>query len=346
MRARLWSATAVAVSVVIAACLTKPSPPSFNDQAIATACTARANAVCALRMSCSAIVGGSDYTNAHTYGGDATCVARSIIECVDLFHVRDSNQTLEDETACAAAITDGDTCSDFFDGISPPRCTPPAGPGAIGSPCALDQQCQTGFCSIPIGHNCGTCRDLPGPGSVCNNNGQCSGLFCHVMSGSSTGLCVPFANDGSACQFGSNECIAGDLCVGSNTTAEAGVCMQAGVAGSACDTGNHTMANCDQLVGWECITGSGSNIGTCEPALLAGPGELCGYLDGSSQYADCIAGVCVTGSPDRCVGVAGDGEFCAISIDVGPPCLVPAVCVVGSDGMTGTCQIENPANCF
>jgi hypothetical protein len=349
MRGR--SATAVAVCVAITACLIQPSRPSFNDEAIETACTDRANAVCALRMQCSAISDGVDYTNQHTYGGDAECVTRGIIECTDLFHVRDNNLTLADEMACATAITDGDTCSDFFDGIAPPRCQPPAGPGALGSPCALEQQCQTGFCAIAAGHNCGTCQSLPGSGSVCNVNGQCSGLYCYVLTGSSTGRCVPFANDGSACQFGSNECVSGDVCVGTNTTAEAGVCMPAGVANSLCDVTNHTMATCNQTEGWECIPTPGSNtgsaiLGMCQPAQLVGPGEQCGYLQGSSQYADCFAGTCAKGNPDICVGLAGDGEPCALLIDVGPPCLTPAVCVVGPDGMTGTCQIENPANCF
>src|ERR1700721_1343501 len=137
-------------AVATAACLTTPSPPSFDDAAIAAACTDKAMAVCALRSSCSAQTNDGDYSNAQAFGTDATCIQREAIVCINLFHVTDQNTTLDDVTACTSAF-DGDTCSDFFDSVAPARCIVVPGPGANGSPCTVAQQCKSEFCGIPTG---------------------------------------------------------------------------------------------------------------------------------------------------------------------------------------------------
>jgi hypothetical protein len=350
----LASAVVGAWLVAATACLTKPPAPSFDDTEIDMVCSARAAAICTLRESCGSDSG--DFENTKLYGSDMVCVKREALVCNNVLHVTDVALTFEDETQCTMAFTSAETCSNLHDNVLPPHCTPPPGPGSTGSPCANNAQCASTFCAVPSNQICGTCGAPPQPGTTCTVESQCGGdLTCYTASGSSSGSCLPFANDGANCRLGSNVCVSGDACLGGTTTV-VGTCTAEGSMGASCDPTNQTGTNCYDAEGWVCLqapSGSGGSSGsdTCQLAQFAGPHEPCGVIvTGSGRYlAECAAsGLCVksgSSGSGSCMPASADGGMCSIGAD-GPPCLTPAVCVVGADGLNGTCQVPDPAACF
>lgn len=334
---------------LLAGCLTQPAPPHFDDAAIEMACTDQARAICAVRTACTY----QDFSIKRIYGDAETCVARGALTCISNLHVTDTVQTPDHVEACAQAYP-SDSCSAFFDGNPPVPCVTLAGPGANGSPCATLAQCASTFCSVPNHATCGTCQPLPGVGASCTYGGDCGrDLACVIPSGATTGTCTAFAGAGMACLTGAIPCEATTVCIGDDATAGTmGTCMP-GVrtVGGACDTARKS-PTCDGTYGLACIvTTSGSTIGTCQPIQFAAPGDPCGTIGSGAakKVFDCGAGgACAKGAsgPATCVAAAADGEACALDATIGPPCQSPATCVVGADGMTGTCVISDPAACF
>jgi hypothetical protein len=341
--------------LVLASCLTQPSPPVFDDSAIAAACTDEATAACDLRHTCDVITpDGLAYDIEVTYGDVQTCITRTAQTCIDNLHVADQGTTVDHVEQCAQTLP-AETCSNFYDNDPTARCEQQAGPGAIGSSCAAIAQCSTAFCATAAHQVCGTCQPLPLAGATCSGSSDCGhGLVCAIPPAGSmsmgvcppvpaTGTCAAVVADGMPCLTGTFPCIEGDMCFRDNpSSGTMGTCMPVAPLGATCDNARQTAPSCDSH-GLACSTG------TCQPTLIAQPGEPCGLITGRSTT--CIdGGLCVKSThcmaTGTCVAAAADGAPCSIDPTTGPPCFSPATCVVGSDGMTGTCRLSNPAACF
>jgi hypothetical protein len=341
--------------LVLASCLTQPSPPVFDDSAIAMVCTDEATASCAVRHVCDVLESdGVAYDVEVTYGDLPTCIARTAQTCIDNLHVTDTGSTTDHVEQCAQTLP-AESCSNFYDNDPTARCEQQAGPGDIGSSCASIAQCSTAFCATPAHQICGTCQPLPLAGATCASAGDCGhGLVCAIPPAMSlsmgvcppaptTGTCAAVVGDGMPCLTGANPCIEGEMCFrDAPATGVMGTCMPVAELGAACDNARQTAPSCASH-------GLSCNAGTCQPTLLAQTGEGCGTVAGRST-ACANGGLCVRPThcttTGTCVAPAADGGPCSIDPTTGPPCLSPAICVVGSDGVTGTCELANPASCF
>jgi hypothetical protein len=330
---------------LFAACLTTPAAPSFDEAAITTACTDQANAVCALRSSCSPLY---DFLNTQTFGGDDACREREALVCLRNLHVADTGQTPAHVETCAQSYANF-SCSAFETGALPDRCIT-TGPGSTGDACASNAQCMSDFCALPNHQICGTCQPQPAIGSVCETRTQCGhDLVCAVPVNETTGVCVLPAAEGMPCLTGKVPCFATESCVGSDVaTSTMGVCHPGGkTVGEPCDSSTVTMANCDGSLGLSC-TGT---AGTCQPTVLVDAGALCGAMGANNArtvYTCSLSGQCVkVMGINTCIAAAGDGEPCSTDTTVGPPCVTPAICVTAGDATTtGVCTLSDPAACF
>lgn len=220
------------------------------------------------------------------------------------------------------------SCSDFLLNQNiPPSCQPATGPLAIGSSCADNQQCASGYCALPLSGACGTCQPAPAVGA------SCAQFVCPVSLScvATTQLCQTFLGVGAMCNAGL-PCSDGLTCVGATSTAM-GVCEQ-GVqtANGQCD---FTGAGCDFFAGFACNAQSS----TCQTAVMAGPGQACGIVAYQATY--CTAGDCIRGA---CAANIPVGGTCSVS--AGAECATNARCIVPTDaGTTGTCQFNGATAC-
>jgi len=347
-----YGRTASLALALVCACLREPPPPSFDDAAIAAACADQARAVCSVRTACSYM--DMDYNVLHLFSDDATCESRLALTCINNLHVVDTSQTAARAETCAQSYS-SDTCPDFFDNNLPSRCVAPSGPGAEGSPCTGNAQCESTFCEVHEFQSCGTCEPLPSLGSPCQINTDCDhDIDCVIPAGATQGTCTAYAGDSMPCLTGVAPCESTEVCVGDNiATAAMGTCHP-GVrtAGAACDTTRMTAANCDPTYGLACIVATGT-VGTCQPIQLAAAGSACGTLGSGSAKAlyNCGAGgLCVrtppTAATGACVAPAADGAPCSTDSNVGPPCLMPAICAASAGSSSGICTVPDPAACF
>jgi hypothetical protein len=341
--------------LALAACLTQPPPPSFDDSAIAAACAGEATAACGLRHTCDVLEpDGVAYDVEVTFGDLQTCIARTAQTCIDNLHVADTSTTIDHVNACAQTMP-AESCSDFYDNNPTARCEQQAGPGEIGSACSSIAQCSTAFCAVAPHDICGTCQPLPLAGATCASSNDCGhGLVCATPPAMpfsmgvcppapTTGTCAAVVPDGMPCLTGTNPCAEGEMCFRDDpATSTMGTCMPVAVLGAACDNARQTAPSCDPH-------GLSCNASTCQPTLLAQPGETCGSVNGHNVACE-GGGSCA--KPTRCtptgtcVAPAADDAACSIDPTTGPTCLSPATCLVGSDGVTGTCELSSPAKCF
>ncbi len=324
--------------VAVAACLREPSPPTFDDADIATACAELATAECMVRQMCSS----NDYNILHVFGSDAACIDRESLTCINNLHVTDTRLSPTGTERCSQSYPNV-SCAEFFESAQESACVPASGPGAIGSPCTAPSQCETNFCAVVPNLECGTCQRLPAFGTSCEDANECGpGIDCAIPAGSSTGSCAAYVPNGEPCLTNVVPCDVGYTCVGDDaTTGAMGTCMIDGqTVGAPCDNAHQVAPMCNGNAGFYCQSSSKS----CQLYELAGFNEACGTV-GSAQ-AQCVgAGLCVKSSGSGfCVPPALDGQMC--NATTGPPCLLPAKCVNTDGSGNGVCIVPNPADCF
>jgi hypothetical protein len=278
------------------------------------ACLDRAYAYCTQLQRCSttAIV--------IRFGDVQTCKKYVEGECVGALTAPSSSGTVAQTEACAAAEPSWGCNDILYNQNIPPPCVQPAGPLANGSPCTVNQQCQTLWCARATGEACGACAVPPLSGDPCGGGSCPSPLVC-----SSASICVAYVEMGNQCSP-TSPCDSGLTCVG-------GIC-EAGVTtiNSPCAAGG---PGCDMFSGLACNAQSGS----CKTLLLVGGGEACGEVE--NQPNTCIMGVCLRGA---CVSYAALGEAC--DVDTGPACAPILRCILTADGGTaGACQITGTGSC-
>ncbi len=325
---RMAFRTVVALAAIFATSC-GPSP----DQA----CTDLAAATCSKQAQCSQVA------ITRNWGDTATCQSRQKQQCLNDLAAPSTAATPSTVEACAQAYPNWD-CESWELNIPPTACIPPAGKLSSGSSCLAGGQCQSTYCLVSTGVECGTCAALPAVGATCDctspnaaescgTTGCGRGLLC---SGAQT--CANPVADGGSCGR-SNPCEPGFDCVGLSATSTAGTCeAQVATAGSPCDSTRQTGPSCSGADALACIGPRGAR--TCVTVSFASAGQACGLQDGGvfdcSGGAECINRVCVA--------AAQDGQSCDTL--AGPPCMSPARCITGGDGgSAGTCIFPNPANC-
>jgi hypothetical protein len=321
-----WGALAVAL-VVAGGC-------DSGDSA-ARACAELAVARCAVRDRCT-----NDLGVLVRYGDELTCEVSEALGCQMVLAAPGTGYTPQLVRGCAAALSQQD-CNALFNDLSVADCVPPAGTLEIGAPCLFGSQCQSGYCDLPGGVQCGSCAATPAVDASCPNPGDVvAGLACSKV----TGVWVPLGAEGSSCDA-ATPCGAGLTCVGAVPAQQvAGTCLvSVTTADAACDPARATGADCDRNQGLYCTAEA-----VCAPLGLAPAWGDCGrLLDGTS--AICTGGaVCIFPAGSRqgtCVEPDGDNLPC--SSDNGPPCLAPARCVADAPGSTaGTCLLPDATACL
>jgi hypothetical protein len=221
----------------------------------------------------------------------------------------------------------------------PPECQQATGSLAAGAACAYAQQCQSGFCAVVPGASCGTCAAAPQTGDSCAQLTTCGmGMSCLTFSSTCASPAQPMA----ACAP-TQACTVGNECIGANyTTGASGTCQLAvEMLGAACSSSTNT---CDFYAGLTCDT----QTKQCVAAQLVGAGQACNFVTSANQSVYCGGGgKCISASPGvqgTCSGASNLGGPCDLT--VGPECISPSRCIVGSDGGTsGTCQVTDATTC-
>ncbi len=357
----------VAWCALVVACTSSGSGPTTTNVSAAQACADNAHERCTRLQTC------SPTDTVLRYGSESACETRETDSCTMSLSEPLNGNTPTAVEACAGAYA-GWACADYLDNTRiPPACKQQLGPIIPGGSCAIDGQCQSGFCAILPGASCGTCAAVPKVGASCALLLGCGpGLACTT----DTAKCVAFGVRGSPCGKGA-VCGVALTCVGANlATGVQGTCQPAGEnAGQACDPTGKTGAGCDRNAGLTCNAGmpvldggpddgfeAGSGDGfeagveggvaeagvparTCQPVVVAAARQPCGNdVGGQPVYCE-EEGACIgaTGStPGTCVAAAADGAACDLA--GGPGCIVPARCI-GNGGTAGTCQYSGAQSC-
>ncbi len=319
------------------------------------ACADEAAALCTLRDKC---LPGFEIPK--LYGTLAACQSRAAQTCLNALDAKGQANTPTHVEACAAAYP-SESCADLFDTTPVAACVPPAGTLATGAACGASGQCASTYCAITSTAVCGTCQPLPVAGAPCEAQADCGrDLACATSNVAgdggvpTSGTCAAWVDTGGACLTGVMPCKEGLSCVGDvPAMMTMGTCQTAGSAvGAACQTSRKTVAGCAD--GYACIAPAGANgMGTCQAIQLVAKGAMCGNIGTPvTSVAQCKAsGLCQKAAPTdatgTCVAAAADGAACDNDPAIGPPCLVPAKCVVpaGSPGTAGTCTVPNAATC-
>jgi hypothetical protein len=268
------------------------------------------------------------------YGSESACETAFKENCLGNILAPSSGSTAASNEACAQAIQNW-PCTDFlFTQNPPPECETATGQLPSGSACAFSAQCQSSYCSVVPGSNCGVCASLPRAGDPCDQLVSCGvGMTCT----SDTKQCQPFGVQDSPCGRGL-PCLDGLGCVGASP--------DAGVTGT-CQLAEQTQgAACEGSPGCDFYSGLTCNLqnSTCAPVQLVGDGQPCGFLN--QQGVSCMAGACLGASgptPGMCQAFAQMGGAC--DLVAGPACASPARCITADGGTAGTCGIPNGAAC-
>lgn len=362
---------AVAASWVLVVACTRGSGPATATVSAAQACADNAHERCTQLQTC------SPTDMQLRYGSESTCETRETNNCATALAEPLNGNTPAAVEACAGAYA-GWACVDYLNDTNiPSACRQQLGPIVNGGSCAIDGQCQSGFCGIVPGSACGTCAAVPKVGASCAGLTGCGpGLACTT----DTFKCVAFGVRGSACGKGA-VCGIQLSCVGATNVAQ-GTCEQAGEEmGAACDPTEKTGGGCDRNAGLVCNAGvpaavdagegvaeggaetdaesdaeggaetdadteaAASTARTCQPLVVAAAGQPCGN-DVGGQPVDCQAGGVCTGAsgttPGTCAAAAADGAPCDTAN--GPGCIIPARCIA-SGGTAGTCQYSGAQSC-
>ena len=194
-----------------------------------------------------------------------------------------------------------------------------------GAPCAIVEQCQSGFCALPNNHACGTCQPIPVAGASCATAGCPAGLSCQA------GTCVAYGLVGAACS--STQPCNEDLACAPSATPGSNVCQPSvATMGASC---SFTGLACDLTLGLTC----NAMTSQCETVQVVQPGQACGIV--AYQNVLCAGGACVHGT---CVANIPEGGACDTTNGV--ECFPSARCIVTTDGGTqGVCQYNGTTAC-
>jgi len=285
---------------------------------------------------CSKLQGCSPTAVLYRYGSTGECEAIYSGLCENSRNAPSTGATAATETACSNALSPNAVppwaCSDFlYNENIPAACATPTGSLANGAPCGVAQQCQSGYCALPLYAACGTCAPVPAAGS------SCAELICPPSLTCSNQVCVAFAQEGASCGA-SQPCSDGLACVVANGAAT-GTCTQGVTTANAPCV--FTGAGCDFYDGLAC----NAQTGLCEQAMLAAAGQACGTV--GAQSVSCIDGLCDRGA---CVAFLLPGDPCDTA--AGASCITDARCIVGvgpdaaaDGGAVGTCQLNGASLC-
>jgi hypothetical protein len=318
--------------IALVGCLS--TPPRPNKEPNTGGCMDHARAVCDIHARCS---GGYDIP--HTYGDEDTCLARQAEPCIDSSQILNTGQTPERTAQCATQYATM-SCQVFLDADLAGACANAAGPGEIGSPCAVPAECKSAFCKTTSTSVCGTCQPLPKIGDPCDAAFECGhALTCAFTAG----ICQPRVLVGAPCLNGYVPCSAGLSCMGDDPAMmQMGLCVEAAKENETCDLFRKTAPGCDGAFGLTCIPATHK----CERNMLVGPGDMCGLM--TSESLVCGAGARCTVNPPQigiCVAAVADGQPCDNDPTLGPPCLDPARCVTTGDGTAGICTMPDARMC-
>jgi hypothetical protein len=235
------------------------------------------------------------------------------LRCIADLNAPFVSTTPADMAACAAALG-AFSCDDYRDGNLPTACSKPGTiPG--GEACALDAQCQTGYClRTATSPTCGVCVKLPGLGKSCTATLRCEpGLACAQTETNLEYTCVAYRQKDEACSWNA-PCRWSLYC-------KEGRCASRGPLGAACNTSS----DCESRY-------CNATTKLCEAPVFVGVGEACDH--GSRQCAD---GICYR----VCHPLVELGEECSDTMSAASmtkQCRFPGRCV------DGKCQLE-PATC-
>jgi hypothetical protein len=309
------------------------SGPVTSEVSAVQACADNARQRCTQLQSCSA-------TDMQLrYGDESTCETRETSNCTSALSEPLNGNTPTAVEACANAYA-GWACADYLGNQNIPQpCQQQLGPTISGGPCAIDGQCESGFCAVVPASACGMCAPAPKAGASCAQLTACGpGLVCTA----DTATCVAPGVRDAPCGRGM-VCGIGLSCVGADSaTNTQGACRQAGdKVGVVCDPTEKTGAGCDRDAGFAC---NGMSK-TCQSVVVVATGQPCGN-DVGDQPVYCQAeGACTGASatmPGACNAAAADGAACDTA--TGPGCVIPARCI-GTTGTAGTCQYSGAQSC-
>ena len=246
------------------------------------------------------------------YGDMDTCVTTlAAISCRFRLNAPGTGDTPATIAACAAARRVA-RCPEIFEN-EVVACLPQRGTLANGAKCATSSQCQSQYCTLAFGSDCGTCAPTVAAGGKCTGAvGECAGSLQCV-----SGVCGTHPKVGEDCTF--VPCRFGLAC-------PSGLCREPAKAGESCasnwcDTrGDLVCRNdicerwqyvgsgerCDIEVGPHCSRASickaspGSTSGTCLPP--AAEGQACDEVTGPAcvPWTNCRMGVCKVPDSTSC----------------------------------------------
>lgn len=271
-----------------------------------------------------------------TYGSLGVCITRQKLNCMNALAAPMGGNDPGFYEACALALP-AENCQDYLQGNPIDACVSKSGTMAVGTACAFSTQCQTGFCAVLKGGNCGTCQNPPQSGDPCTDTGCARNQTCTPNL-----VCRPWVATGGTCDTKDNICAPGQACVIA-TGMTSGACKpKLNTVGATCDPKRLTGPDCDANAGLFCEATSLK----CVAVGYGNASAACGVNSTSHTDTVCNAGgSCINpGSGAACVAAATEGSSCDTS--AGPPCLAPSRCVTGGTGTSGTCMLLDGTMCM
>jgi len=255
------------------------------------------------------------------WGDEATCAARVKLACPPGAAANGSTLTSNAVEACVHGY-EAQSCGDYLSNQAATGCTI-TGSTALGTACAADDQCASGYCQTLVAGACGICATRSPVGGACFADSDCeqTGLTCPG------GSCVPLAVLGAACD--QDHPCQPVLCCSAT-----GMCVARLRLGAACDP---TMDNqCDSTTAVYC----NPVTSLCVQAQFSPAGGPCGNAADGTLTLCAGSGLCQSADGSTmgtCQAVAADGAAC--DPVNGPTCLPPATCL-------GTaCALLDPTTC-
>lgn len=243
-----------------------------------------AKALCAHNDKCDAAF------NTIVFGSTSACVTGQDKSLASAKAAPDTGVTDAALDACAAAIQALDCAT--------PANQPDAcifkGKRPLNAGCAINEQCQTGYCLFTTQGDCGKCG-TPGIVDDACDAAPCGiGLDCDQ----NTNKCAPRAKTGASCATVS--------CASANDRCVKNVCVAGGAKGAACTAGNQTdQDSCGPSL--ECVNNVCAQI---QATALAN--QTCG------NGVQCVNGECID---TKCVANLAEGAACNDEAsDDGPFC--------------------------
>lgn len=318
---KIFSVIAV---LVMGAASCGPSIPA--DQA----CNDYAKALCARADEC------RHNATAMTWGTIGNCIQREHDNCMASLAADGTGNSPQALESCAMAYPSL-SCQDYLQNNAVKACPIPIGSHQIGQSCQFSGQCQTGFCKLTSGSQCGTCQKVPVIGDSCVESACGPNQLCSAMK-----TCQAWVQAGGTCDNKTLQCAPHTWCV-IPAGAMAGTCQpSAMVAGATCDYKRQTGPGCDFNTGTFCASNN-----QCVNITYVSAGAACDVTNGGTGEAICSNGSSCypTGSGgSACLALGKEGAACDTM--AGPGCMAPARCVTDGTGTSGTCSALDASLCM